>query len=102
MPEKVSLIIAKLTLKRYSTARSGLKNAARIARSISARSKPMLSMFSIAAARSLPIVSADGSLKVRSVAVPAPAGDGVAGAFVVAVDAAAGAGAAGAAGATGV
>lgn len=57
----------------------------------------MLSMFSIAAVRSLPIVNAEGSLKVRSVVVPAPAGDGVAGAFVFAVEGA-GAGAAGAAG----
>jgi hypothetical protein len=52
-----------LTVNRYSTARSGLKKAARIARSMSALGKPMLSMLAIAASRSGPIVSADGSLK---------------------------------------
>jgi hypothetical protein len=57
----------------------------------------MLSIFSIAAARSLPIVRADGSLKVRSGAVPAPAGVGVAGIAAGAFDVA-GAGAAGGAG----
>jgi hypothetical protein len=46
----------------------------------------MLSMFSIAAARSLPIANADGSLNVRSVAAPAPAGVGVAGTSTGAAD----------------
>jgi hypothetical protein len=46
----------------------------------------MLSMFSIAAARSVPIAKADGSLNVRSVALPAPAGVGVVGTFGGAVD----------------
>jgi hypothetical protein len=55
-------------------------------------------MFSIAAARSLPMANADGSLNVRScVATPAPAGDGVAGGFAGTVEKA-GAGAGGAAG----
>lgn len=57
----------------------------------------MLSMFSTAAARSFPIVRAEGSLNVRSEAVPAPAGDGVAGAFALVVEGAA-TGAAGTAG----
>ena len=90
------------TLRRYSTARSGLKNAALMARSISARGKPMLSMFATAAAPASPIASADGSLKDRGVsAVVAGAGDGVAGRLLDAFEAGAGAGA-GAAGATGV
>jgi hypothetical protein len=41
----------QLTLSRYSTARSGLKNAALIARSISALGKPILSIFETAASR---------------------------------------------------
>lgn len=87
-----------LTLRRYSTARSGLKKAARMARSISARAKPMLSMLAMAASRSLPIVRADGSLKRSDCC--AGAGEGVAGTFCVVEDE--GAGAAGAAGAAGV
>jgi hypothetical protein len=67
-----------------------------MARSISARGNPMLSMFSIAAARSVPIVNDDGSLKLRSVAAAAGAGDGVAGGFAEGTNA--GAGAAGAEG----
>lgn len=58
----------------------------------------MLSMFSIAAARSLPKVNDDGSLKDRSVAAAAAGtGEGVAGGFADA-ESGAGAGAAGAAG----
>lgn len=40
-----------LTVSRYSTARSGLKNAALMARSISALGKPMLSILETAASR---------------------------------------------------
>jgi hypothetical protein len=72
--------ISPLTFRRYSTARSGLKKAALIARSISGRGKPMLSMFAIAESRSEPIVKADGSLNERSAGVTGT-GDGVAGAF---------------------
>ena len=88
----------ELTLRRYSTARSGLKNAALMARSMSTLGKPMLSMFATAAAPASPIASADGSLKLRGgSAVVAGAGDGVAGALLDVFDAGAGA-----AGATGV
>ena len=87
-----------LTFKRYSTARSGLKKAARMARSISARAKPMLSMLAMAASRSPPMVRADGSLKRSDCC--AGAGEGVAGTFGVFKDEEAGA--AGAAGAAGV
>jgi len=78
-----------LTVNRYSTARSGLKKAARIASSIWALSKPMLSMFAIASASIDPLT---------------PAGDGVDGTTAIgaAVDwdgAAGGAGVAAAAGA---
>jgi len=75
-----------------------LKNAALIARSISALGKPMLSIFSIAASLCAPRVRVDGSLKFPpSVPVDAAgAGDGVAGAFDVVLDA--GPGAAGGAG----
>ena len=66
---------------RYSTARSGLKNAALIARSISALAKPMLSIFAITSSRCGPRVRADGSLKLGpsadAVAAGAEAGDGV-------------------------
>lgn len=86
-------------MRRYSTARSGLKKAARIAASISALAKPMLSMLAMAASRSLPMVRAEGSLNWRSVACCAGAGDGVAGAFWVTDEPAAGA--AGAAGVCG-
>ena len=93
--------IMGLTFKRYSTARSGLKNAALIARSISALGKPMLSISAIASSRCGPRVRADGSLKLwpsaDAAAVGADAGDGVDGAFDVVFDVA-GPGAAGAAG----
>jgi len=90
--------LSGIPVKRYSTARSGLKNAALMARSISALWKPMLSMLAIAAALSLPRVSAEGSLKrVLSVEVEAGAGEGVAGGSAGAEDAA-GAGAEGVAG----
>lgn len=79
------------TFNKYSTARSGLKNAARMAASISALAKPMLSMLAIAASRSLPIVSADGSLK-RVGSDEAGAGDGVPGTFCGVEDDGAGAG----------
>ncbi len=86
---------------RYSTARSGLKNAALIARSISALAKPMLSIFAITSSRCGPRVRADGSLKLGpsadAVAAGAEAGDGVDGGFDVVFDVA-GAGAAGGAG----
>ena len=83
-----------LTLIRYSTARSGLLNAARIARSISVRTKPMLSISAIAAFRCAPSVSAEGSLKLPLSVFEVPgAGDGVDGAS--AVELGAGAGAAG-------
>lgn len=67
------------TLRRYSTARSGLKKAALIARSISGLGNPILSMLATAASRCDPSVRADGSLKVPpSVVVPVdPAGAGV-------------------------
>ncbi len=88
------------TFKRYSTARSGLKKAALIARSMSALGNPILSMFATAASLCAPSVSADGSLKfppsLVAAAVVAGAGDGVAGAFPEAAlkaGAAAGAGA---------
>lgn len=87
---------ACLTVKRYSTARSGLKKAARMARSISARGKPMASMLAMAASRSPPMVRADGSLKRSDCC--AGAGEGVAGTFCVAEEAEGAAGAAGAAG----
>ena len=70
-----------LTVRRYSTARSGLKKAARMAASMSALAKPMLSMLAMAASRSLPIVRAEGSLKLGPEACVAGAGEGVAGAF---------------------
>jgi hypothetical protein len=85
---------AGLTVRRYSTARSGLKKAARMARSMSALAKPMLSMLAMAASRSPPIVRAEGSLK-RSPEAWAGAGEGVAGAVCVFDE---GAGAAGAEG----
>ena len=85
------------TVKRYSTARSGLKYAARIAASISALAKPMLSMLAIAASRSGPMVKAEGSLKLLgSDGCWAGAGEGVLGTFWVKDDD--GTGAAGAAG----
>lgn len=87
---------ACLTVKRYSTARSGLKKAARMARSISPRGKPMASMLAMAASRSPPMVRADGSLKRSDCC--AGAGEGVAGTFCVAEEAEGAAGAAGAAG----
>jgi hypothetical protein len=69
-----------------------------MARSMSARAKPMLSMLAIAASRSLPMVKAEGSLKRSD--CWAGAGEGVAGTFCEAEDE--GAGAEGAAGAAGV
>jgi hypothetical protein len=56
----------------------------------------MLSMLAMAASRSLPMVSAEGSLKLGPEACVAVAGDGVAGACCAAAEA--GAGAEGAAG----
>ena len=76
------------TVSKYSTARSGLLNAALIARSISVLSNPILSILAIAAERSDPRAKADGSLKLPpSVVVPldAGAGDGVDGTFDVEV-----------------
>jgi hypothetical protein len=63
---------------------------------MSALANPILSMLATAASRSLPIVRAEGSLKLGPVACVAGAGEGVAGAFCEAPDD--GAGAAGAAG----
>ena len=86
-----------LTVSKYSTARFGLKKAARIARSISARSNPIDSIFAIAAARSVPRAIAFVSVSDREGSLVATgAGVGVAGAFCVVV--VEGAGAAGAAG----
>jgi hypothetical protein len=62
-----------------------------MAASMSARAKPMLSMLAMAASRSLPIVRAEGSLKLGPDACVAGAGDGVAGAFCVEPDECAGA-----------
>ena len=84
-------------MSRYSTAREGLKYAARIAASISALGKPILSISAMADSRCCPILSAEGSLKfAASAPEPAGAGEGVAGAFGAVPDA--GAGAAGGAG----
>ena len=60
---------------------------------MSALAKPILSIFAMAASRSPPIVSAEGSLNWRddSVACCAGAGEGVAGAFWVVADEATGA-----------
>lgn len=84
------------TFRRYSTARSGLLNAALIARSICDLSKPILSRFAIAADRSAPSVKADGSLKLPpSAVVPVvavDAGVGVDGTSAAGFDAGAGAG----------
>jgi hypothetical protein len=65
-----------------------------MAASMSALAKPMLSMLAMAASRSLPMVSAEGSLKLGPDACVAGAGEGVAGACCVEADD--GAGAAGA------
>ena len=87
----------KLTFRRYSTARSGLKNAALIARSISARGNPILSIFAMASSRCDTDVRAEESFAFPpSAPVVAGTGEGVAGAFDVVFIA--GAGAAGAAG----
>lgn len=67
-----------------------------MARSISARANPMLSMLAMAASRSPPIVRAEGSLKRSDCC--AGAGEGVAGTFCAADEAEGAAGAAGAAG----
>lgn len=95
--------IRGLAFRRYSTARSGLKKAALIARSISALGKPMLSIFATASSPCVPMVRADGSLKLApsADAAAAGAGDGVDRAFAIVLDAVE-AGAAGAAGAAGV
>jgi len=90
----------KLTVRRYSIARSGLKNAALIARSASALANPMFSIWLIAFSASAPIVNAEGSLKAAGSPDRAPpAGVGVAGTAGVEVAAGAGAAGAGAAGA---
>lgn len=92
----------KLTLSRYSIARSGLKKAALMARVISSLAKPMLSIWAITGSLREPLSSVEGSLKVGASADGwAPAGEGVAGAAWAAV-LAEGAGAAGAGGAAGV
>lgn len=84
--------LSALTVRRYSTARSGLLKAARIARSISTRGNPIFSIFAIAAFRCAPIVNADGSLKLPLSAVEVGgAGDGVEGAFDVELGAGTGA-----------
>jgi hypothetical protein len=62
-----------------------------MAASMSALAKPMLSMLATAASRSLPIVRAEGSLKLGPDACVAGAGEGVAGAFCDAADDGAGA-----------
>jgi hypothetical protein len=81
-------------------ARSGLKNAARMARSISLRANPIASIWATADSAAEPIANAEGSPKAGSwlavCAAPVVAGEGVAGA-AGAVEAA-GAGAGGAAG----
>lgn len=59
-------------------ARSGLKKAALMARSMSLLGKPMASICVIASCPWLPIRRAEGSLKVALEAA-APAGEGVAG-----------------------
>jgi hypothetical protein len=59
---------------------------------MSALAKPMLSMFATTASRSLPMVRAEGSLKLGPDACVAGAGEGVAGAFCDVADEAAGAG----------
>lgn len=67
-----------------------------MARSMSSLGKPMLSMLAMAASRSLPIASAEGSLKREPSVDWVGAGEGVAGAFcVVLADCAGAAGAAG-------
>lgn len=71
-----------LTFRRYSTARSGLKKAARMAASIWERSKPMASMFAITSALAEPMAI---ELASPSGAAPAPAGVGVAGGAAVAL-----------------
>jgi hypothetical protein len=86
------------TLSRYSTARSGLKNAALIAASMSVRAKPMLSMLAIAALRSSPKVRADGSSKRRFDGGEAVCGAGVGVTGTLGIVEVAGAGAAGTAG----
>ena len=73
------------TLKRYSTALSGLLNAARIARSICDLSNPIFSISVTADARCWPKARAFGSLKLApSVLVALIAGVGVDGTFTAA------------------
>jgi hypothetical protein len=69
----------KLTVKRYSIARSGLKKAARMARSMSVRAKPIASIWATAPSAAEPMDKAEGSPKAGPVWA-APAGEGVAGA----------------------
>ena len=96
MEKKAAEKVSEQTVKRYSTALSGLLNAARIARSICDLSKPMLSISAIADERCWPTAKALGSLKlVPSVLVALIAGVGVDGKFAAAPEldaAAAGAG----------
>lgn len=90
--------VRKRTFNKYSTALSGLLNAALIARSISALGNPIDSISAIAAVRALPVAKAFGSLNpglsVFDVAVPC-AGVGVAKILLEAPPPVAGAGAAG-------
>lgn len=89
----------RLTVKRYSIARSGLKKAALMARLISSLGKPMLSICAMTGSLWAPANSVEGSLKAASEegwAVPAAAGEGVAG--TAGAGAVEGAGAEGAAG----
>lgn len=72
-------VTVKLTVNRYSTARSGLKKAARRAASIWGRSKPIASILAIIPARSTPMAI---ELSLRfwpETGAWGPAGDGVAG-----------------------
>lgn len=94
---------ALLTFNRYSIALSPLKKAARIAKSICERSKPIDSISAICAALSAPIARPPlddvgaGVSKAGVAPDPAPAGDGVAG-TLLATELAGWAGAAGGAG----
>lgn len=72
-----------LTVKRYSTALSGLLKAARMAASIWLRSKPMASMLVMAAARSAPMVRPAESPPAAASASALRLGVGVAGGAVL-------------------
>lgn len=81
------------TVNKYSIARSLLKKAALIAKSIWERSKPIDSISAICAVLSAPIArppaddpSRAGVSPPRAVLVPVPAGDGVAGTLLVVED----------------